>query len=434
MFLDEVKIFVRSGDGGNGLVAFRREKYVPKGGPAGGDGGRGANVVFIVDEGLRTFMDYRYQKKFVAPNGENGMSKGMHGRKSKDLYLKVPPGTVIRDTDTGEVLADLVEHEQEVIVARGGRGGRGNCRFATPSNPAPEIAENGEPGEERNLTLELKLMADVGLVGFPSVGKSTLLSVITSAKPKIGAYHFTTIVPNLGMVRTPSGESFAVADLPGLIEGASQGVGLGTQFLRHIERTRVILHIIDMSASEGRDPYEDYLAINKELESYNLRLMERPQIIVANKMDMPESQENLEEFKKKLAANYDEFEDLPPVFPISGLTKQGLAPLLDATAELLDKTPEFLLYDESEMEEEVYYGFDEEEKPFEIGRDDDATWVLSGEKLMKLFNMTNFDRDESVMKFARQLRGMGVDEALRARGAKDGDLVRIGKFEFEFVD
>ena len=277
-------------------------------------------------------------------------------------------------------------------------------------------------------------MADVGLVGFPSVGKSTLLSVITSAKPKIGAYHFTTIVPNLGMVRTQSGESFAVADLPGLIEGASQGVGLGTQFLRHIERTRVILHIIDMSASEGRDPYEDYLAINKELESYNLRLMERPQIIVANKMDMPESQENLVEFKKKLAENYDEFEELPAIFPISGLTKQGLATLLDATAELLDKTPEFLLYDESDMEEEAYYGFDEEEKAFEISRDDDATWVLSGEKLMKLFNMTNFDRDESVMKFARQLRGMGVDEALRARGAKDGDLVRIGKFEFEFVD
>lgn len=280
----------------------------------------------------------------------------------------------------------------------------------------------------------MKILADVGLVGFPSVGKSTLLSVITSAKPKIGAYHFTTIVPNLGMVRTQSGESFAVADLPGLIEGASQGVGLGTQFLRHIERTRVILHVIDMSASEGRDPYEDYLAINKELESYNLRLMERPQIIVANKMDMPESQENLKTFKEKLAANYDEFEELPAIFPISGLTKQGLATLLDATAELLDKTPEFPIYDESDMEEEAYYGFDEEEKAFEISRDDDATWVLSGEKLMKLFNMTNFDRDESVMKFARQLRGMGVDEALRARGAKDGDLVRIGKFEFEFVD
>ena len=258
MFLDEVKIFVRSGDGGNGLVAFRREKYVPKGGPAGGDGGRGANVVFIVDEGLRTFMDYRYQKKFVAPNGENGMSKGMHGRKSKDLYLKVPPGTVIRDTDTGEVLADLVEHEQEVVVARGGRGGRGNCRFATPSNPAPEIAENGEPGEERNLTLELKLMADVGLVGFPSVGKSTLLSITSKAKPKIADYHFTTLAPNLGVVETKDHRSFVMADLPGLIEGASQGVGLGHQFLRHIERTKVIVHVVDMSATDGRDPYEDY--------------------------------------------------------------------------------------------------------------------------------------------------------------------------------
>jgi len=332
------------------------------------------------------------------------------------------------------VLTDLVENGQEFIVARGGRGGRGNIRFATPKNPAPEISENGEPGQERELLLELKVLADVGLVGFPSVGKSTLLSVITAAKPKIGAYHFTTIVPNLGMVRTHSGESFAVADLPGLIEGASQGVGLGTQFLRHIERTRVILHVIDMSASEGRDPYEDYLAINKELESYNLRLMERPQIIVANKMDMPESAENLKVFKEKLAANYDEFAELPQIFPISSLTKQGLATLLDATAELLDKTPEFLLYDESEMEEEAYYGFDEEAPAFEISRDDDATWVLSGDKLEKLFNMTNFDRDEAVMKFARQLRGMGVDEALRARGAKDGDLVRIGKFEFEFVD
>ena len=279
-------------------------------------------------------------------------------------------------------------------------------------------------------------MADVGLVGFPSVGKSTLLSVITSAKPKIGAYHFTTIVPNLGMVRTKSGESFAVADLPGLIEGASQGVGLGTQFLRHIERTRVILHVIDMSASEGRDPYEDYLSINKELETYNLRLMERPQIIVANKMDMPESQENLKIFKEKLAANYDEFDELPMIFPISSLAHQGLENLLEATAELLDKTPEFLLYDEAEFqdEDEVYYGFQDDEAPFDISRDDDATWVLSGEKLERLFVMTNMDRDESIMKFARQLRGMGVDEALRARGAKDGDIVRIGNFEFEFLD
>ena len=434
MFLDTAKIQVKAGKGGDGMVAFRREKYVPNGGPWGGDGGRGGDVIFVVDEGLRTLMDFRYNRHFKAQSGEKGMTKGMHGRGAEDLIVRVPQGTTVRDAETGKVITDLIEHGQRFVVAHGGRGGRGNIRFATPKNPAPEISENGEPGQERELLLELKVLADVGLVGFPSVGKSTLLSVITSAKPKIGAYHFTTIVPNLGMVRTQSGESFAVADLPGLIEGASQGVGLGTQFLRHIERTRVILHVIDMSASEGRDPYEDYLAINKELESYNLRLMERPQIIVANKMDMPDSAENLKEFKQKLAANYDEFEELPQIFPISSLTKQGLATLLDATAELLDKTPEFLLYEESDMEDEVYYGFDEEAPAFEISRDDDATWVLSGDKLEKLFTMTNFDRDESIMKFSRQLRGMGVDEALRARGAKDGDLVRIGKFEFEFVD
>ncbi|HEL2383746.1 TPA: GTPase ObgE [Streptococcus suis] len=435
MFLDTAKIKVKAGKGGDGMVAFRREKYVPNGGPWGGDGGRGGNVVFVVDEGLRTLMDFRYNRRFKADDGEKGMTKGMHGRGAEDLIVRVPQGTTVRDSDTGKVITDLVENGQEFVIAHGGRGGRGNIRFATPKNPAPEISENGEPGEERNLELELKVLADVGLVGFPSVGKSTLLSVITAAKPKIGAYHFTTIVPNLGMVRTKSGDSFAVADLPGLIEGASQGVGLGTQFLRHIERTRVILHVLDMSASEGRDPYEDYVAINNELETYNLRLMERPQIIVANKMDMPESEENLIEFKKKLAANYDEFDDLPQIFPISGIAHQGLENLLEATAELLEKTPEFLLYDESEFqEEEAYYGFNPDEPEFDISRADDASWILSGDKLEKLFTMTNFDRDESVMKFARQLRGMGVDEALRARGAKDGDTVRIGKFEFEFVD
>lgn len=435
MFLDTAKISVKAGRGGDGMVAFRREKYVPNGGPWGGDGGHGGHVIFKVDEGLRTLMDFRYNRQFKAKPGEKGMTKGMHGRGAEDLIVKIPPGTTIKDAETGKVITDLVENGQEFIIAKGGRGGRGNIRFATPRNPAPEIAENGEPGEERELQLELKILADVGLVGFPSVGKSTLLSVVSAAKPKIGAYHFTTIVPNLGMVRTKSGESFAMADLPGLIEGASQGIGLGTQFLRHIERTRVILHVIDMSASEGRDPYEDYISINNELETYNLRLMERPQIIVANKMDMPDSAENLEEFKRKLAANYDEFDDMPMIFPISSLAHQGLENLLDATAELLDQTDEFLLYDESELEqEEVYYGFDAEEKPFEITRDDDATWVLSGEKLERLFVMTNMERDESVMKFARQLRGMGVDEALRDRGAKDGDIVRIGNFEFEFVD
>ncbi|WP_162012707.1 GTPase ObgE [Streptococcus sp. S784/96/1] len=435
MFLDTAKISVKAGRGGDGMVAFRREKYVPDGGPWGGDGGKGGSVIFKVDEGLRTLMDFRYNRKFKAQDGEKGMTKGMHGKGAKDLIVSVPQGTTVRDAETGKVLTDLVEHGQEFIVARGGRGGRGNIRFATPRNPAPEIAENGEPGEERQLELELKILADVGLVGFPSVGKSTILSVVSAAKPKIGAYHFTTIVPNLGMVRTKSGESFAMADLPGLIEGASQGVGLGTQFLRHIERTRVILHVIDMSASEGRDPYDDYVQINTELETYNLRLMERPQIIVANKMDMPESEENLKIFKEKLAANYDEFDELPMIFPISSLAHQGLDNLLEATAELLDQTDEFLLYTEEDMQDdEVYYGFNADERPFEITRDDDAAWVLYGEKLERLFVMTNMERDESIMKFARQLRGMGVDEALRERGAKDGDIVRIGNFEFEFVD
>ncbi|MEO2676471.1 GTPase ObgE, partial [Enterococcus faecium] len=385
--------------------------------------------------GLRTLMDFRFNRHFKAQPGENGMSKGMHGRGSEDTYVKVPQGTTVRDAETGALLGDLIENGQTLVVAKGGRGGRGNIRFASPRNPAPEIAENGEPGQERKIELELKVLADVGLVGFPSVGKSTLLSVISSARPKIGAYHFTTLVPNLGMVTTSDGRSFAAADLPGLIEGASQGVGLGTQFLRHIERTRVILHVIDMSGMEGRDPYEDYLAINKELSTYNLRLLERPQIIVANKMDMPDAQENLVKFKEQLnKEKEDEFADDIPVFPISGVTRQGLDALLNATADLLEVTPEFPLYEEELEEETVHYGFNPEGPEFQIDRDSDATWILSGEKIEKLFQMTNFDHDETVMRFARQLRGMGVDEALRARGAKDGDLVRIGEFEFEFVE
>ena len=434
MFLDEVKIFVRSGDGGNGLVAFRREKYVPKGGPAGGDGGRGANVVFKVDEGLRTFMDYRYQKKFVAPNGENGMSKGMHGRKSKDLYLKVPPGTVIRDTDTGEVLADLVEHEQEVIVARGGRGGRGNCRFATPSNPAPEIAENGEPGEERNLTLELKLMADVGLVGYPSVGKSTLLSITSKAKPKIADYHFTTLAPNLGVVETKDHRSFVMADLPGLIEGASQGVGLGHQFLRHIERTKVIVHVIDMSATDGRDPYEDYKVINAELGEYNMRLLERPQVVVANKMDIPVASENLVEFKKRLAEDGEDVD----IVEISAFTRNNIDSLLYKIGDILDNTDPNMLYEldteEESMENRVIYKHKPKDETFKITRDDTGAYVVSGPGIERAFLMTDFNRDASVRRFAQQMRSMGVDDALRERGCKNGDTVKILKGEFEFVE
>ena len=434
MFLDEVKIFVRSGDGGNGLVAFRREKYVPKGGPAGGDGGRGANVVFIVDEGLRTFMDYRYQKKFVAPNGENGMSKGMHGRKSKDLYLKVPPGTVIRDTDTGEVLADLVEHEQEVVVARGGRGGRGNCRFATPSNPAPEIAENGEPGEERNLTLELKLMADVGLVGFPSVGKSTLLSITSKAKPKIADYHFTTLAPNLGVVETKDHRSFVMADLPGLTEGASQGVGLGHQFLRHIERTKVIVHVVDMSATDGRDPYEDYKIINQELAEYNMRLLERPQVVVANKMDIPVASDNLKEFKKQLENDGEEVD----IVEISAFTRSNIDNLLYKISDILDNTDPNTLYEldteEESMENRVLYKHKPKDETFKITRDDTGAYVVSGPGIERAFLMTDFNRDASVRRFAQQMRSMGVDDALRERGCKNGDTVKILKGEFEFVE
>lgn len=433
MFLDQVTIDVKAGKGGDGMVAFRREKYVPDGGPAGGDGGRGGDVIFVVDEGLRTLMDFRFNKHFRAKPGENGMRKGMHGRGADDLIVPIPPGTTIREAETGRLLGDLVEHGEQLVVAKGGRGGRGNIRFATPSNPAPEISENGEPGEEFRLELELKVLADVGLVGFPSVGKSTLLSIVSKAKPKIGDYHFTTLAPNLGMVTVKDGRSFAMADLPGLIEGASQGVGLGTQFLRHIERTRVILHVIDMSAMEGRDPFEDYLAINQELEAYNLRLLERPQIIVANKMDMPDAEENLVAFKKELAAYHDG--DMPIVFAISGVTHQGVEALLQKTADLIESTPEFPLYDEEEqVEESVTYEFKPNEREFDVTRDPDGTWVLSGEKLEKLFVMTNFDRDESVMRFARQLRGMGVDEELRSRGAVDGDLVRIEEFVFEFVD
>ncbi|RKO61086.1 GTPase ObgE [Caldibacillus debilis] len=427
MFVDQVKIYVKGGDGGNGMVAFRREKYVPKGGPAGGDGGKGGDVVFVVDEGLRTLMDFRYQRHFKAPRGENGMSKNMHGKNAEDLVVKVPPGTVVIDDDTKEVIADLTEHGQRVVVARGGRGGRGNARFVTAKNPAPEIAEKGEPGEERYLVLELKLLADVGLVGFPSVGKSTLLSVVSSAKPKIADYHFTTIVPNLGVVETEDQRSFVMADLPGLIKGAHQGAGLGLQFLRHIERTKVIVHVIDMAAVEGRDPYEDFLTINEELARYKMRLTERPMIIAANKMDLPNAEANLRDFKKRLK------EDLP-VFPISAATKQGIRELLFAVADLLEKTPEFPLLEGEPSANRVVYKHRPEEEGFTITRDPDGAFVIKGKKIEKLFKMTDFSREEAVKRFARQLRSMGVDDALRKRGAKDGDTVRLLDYEFEFVE
>ncbi|HAM81417.1 GTPase ObgE [Ornithinibacillus bavariensis] len=426
MFVDQVSVYVKAGDGGNGLVAYRREKYVPLGGPAGGDGGDGGDVVFKVDEGLNTLMDFRYNRHFKAKRGENGMSKNQHGRNASPLTVSVPPGTTVIDEDTNQVIADLTVHGQEAVIARGGRGGRGNSRFATPRNPAPDFAENGEPGEERNIKVELKLIADVGLVGFPSVGKSTFLSVVSAAKPKIADYHFTTLAPNLGVVDTGDGRSFVLADLPGLIEGAHEGVGLGHQFLRHVERTRVIIHVIDMAGTEGRDPFEDYQKINNELREYDEKLMNRPQVIAANKMDMPDAEENLKKFKEQI-------EDDIPVFPISTLTKSGLRDLLYTVADLLEKIPKNT--DEIEdTDETVVYRYQKEDKGFEISRDDDGAFVLTGPRIEKLFKMTDFNRDEAVRRFARQMRTMGVDDELRKRGAEDGDTIRILQFEFEFVE
>ncbi|MFV9510891.1 GTPase ObgE [Tepidibacillus sp. LV47] len=426
MFVDKVKIYVKGGDGGNGQKAFRREKYVPLGGPAGGDGGKGGDVILEVDEGLRTLLDFRYQKHFKAPRGENGRNKGQHGANAEDLIVKVPPGTVVIDDDTEEVLADLTHHGQQVVVARGGRGGRGNMRFATAANPAPDIAEKGEPGEERYIVLELKLIADVGLAGFPSVGKSTLLSVVSKAKPKIAAYHFTTLSPNLGVVEVGDGRSFVLADLPGLIEGAHLGAGLGHQFLRHVERTRVILHVVDMAATEGRDPYEDWVKINHELEQYNLHLLKKPQLIVANKMDLPQAQENLKVFREKVGDKY-------PIYPISAITGEGIKELLFATADLLDTIPAEPLIEDVQIEKRKIYKSQPKEEEFTVHKENEI-YVVKGEKIEKLFKMTDFNQYDSVQRFARILRKMGVDDALRKIGAKDGDTVRIAGYEFEFIE
>ncbi|HZG13560.1 MAG TPA: GTPase ObgE [Candidatus Bathyarchaeia archaeon] len=425
MFVDQVVIEVKGGDGGNGSVSFRREKYVPMGGPAGGDGGRGADVVFVVDEGLRTLVDFRYQRHFRAPRGENGRTKNMHGAGAEDLVVRVPPGTTVTDADTGEVIADLLEHGQRAIIAKGGRGGRGNTRFATASNPAPEISENGEPGQVRKVILELKLIADVGLVGYPSVGKSTLLSSVTAAKPKIAAYHFTTLTPNLGVVDLGE-KSFVMADLPGLIEGAHEGVGLGHQFLRHVERTRLIVHVIDMAATDGRDPIEDYKQINEELKLYNIRLEDRPQIVAANKMDVPEAEENLKRFK-------EQFPDVP-VYAISAATRQGVQELMYAVADRLETIPTRLEVEEvADVEERVVYRAEKEPDEFHIFMDED-TYVVTGDKLEKLVRMTNLNSYDSVQRFVRIMRTMGVDDALRREGAKHGDTVRIGTWEFEFIE
>ncbi len=426
-FIDKVKLYVEAGKGGDGVVAFRREAYVAKGGPSGGDGGKGGSIIFEATTSLSTLLDLRYNREYKARSGSNGMAKKMHGADANDLVLKVPVGTVIYDERTGKILADLTEDKQRAVIAKGGRGGRGNTRFATSRNPAPTICEHGEPGEKYDLKIELKLLADVGLVGFPSVGKSTFLSVVSRARPEIADYHFTTIVPNLGVVQVKDGRSFVMADLPGLIEGASQGKGLGHQFLRHIERCRVIVHIVDMGGTEGRDPYEDYELINKELGEYKYRLLERPQIIIANKMDEVGAEENLAIFKEKLG-------DAVPIFPIIALLHEGVDMPLYAIADLLETTPSFVT-EEEEVENSVLYTYEsDDDAGFEIFNEGNGVWEVSGKRIERIVQMSSLGSDDGVKRFAQKMRNIGLDDALRVAGVEHGDTVRILDFEFEFYD
>lgn len=424
MFVDEVEIRVEAGNGGDGCTAFRREKYISMGGPYGGNGGHGGDIIFKVDEGLHTLLDLRYQKTLKAAKGENGRGKNQHGKGASPLIVKVPLGTVVTDLDTNLVIADLSHKDQEELIAKGGRGGRGNTAFKTQTNTAPDYSENGEEGEKKNLKVEVKMLADVGLVGLPSVGKSTIISCVSKSKPKIAAYHFTTLNPNLGVVKASDGRSFVMADLPGLIEGASEGEGLGDKFLRHIERTRVIAHVIDMSGSEMRDPYEDYLLINKELEAFNEKLIKKPMIIIANKMDLPGAEDNLKEFKKKVDCE---------VFEVSAATNKGLQIIVDRLADILDATPEHPLYEDNQIESHVLYQFKKEE-PFKITREEDGLWVISGDEVERIFKMTKFSSDEAVYRFAKKLRRMGIDDKLIEMGAEEGDQVRICDFYFDFKD
>ena len=423
MFVDEATVELFAGDGGNGCKAFRREKGVPLGGPFGGNGGRGSNIVFKVDTGLNTLVDFRYKKIIKGYHGQNGLGKGMHGKNAEDIVVPVPPGTVITDLATNLIIADLVRPSESAIIAEGGRGGRGNIAFVTKSNPAPDFAENGEPGEYRKIKLELKLIADVGLVGMPSVGKSTIISKVSASKPKIADYPFTTLKPNLGVVKTLDGRSFVLADLPGLIEGASLGQGLGDQFLRHVERTRVIAHVIDMSGYSGRDPFMDYNVINDELEKFNEKILNKPQIVIANKMDMPDAKDNLAKFKSKVDV---------PVYEISAITGEGLQKVVTKIADMLDSIPKNNLYENEKFESHVIYKF-KEEKPFTINKENDV-FVIKGKQVEKLVVMSRFDSNEAVLRFASKLRRLGIDDELKRLGAKDGDTVRILDFEFEFSE
>lgn len=423
MFIDIAKIYIKAGDGGHGSSSFRREKYVQLGGPDGGDGGNGGSVIFKVDPGLRTLLDFKYKRKHIAERGEDGAGQKMYGRSGENLIIKVPPGTVIKDEATGKIIADLKENGEEAIIAQGGRGGKGNAKFATSTRQAPSFAQPGLPGEERNVVLELKLLADVGLVGFPNVGKSTILSMVTKASPKIANYHFTTLKPNLGVVNIKGVESFVLADIPGLIEGAHEGVGLGIDFLRHVERTRLLIHVIDVSGIEGRDPIEDFEKINDELKLYNERLARKPQIVVGNKLDIAENEEAFEKLKE-----YVEEKEIK-IFKVSAATNTGLNELMLYVGSILNDIEVEEVYTEEEM-------FIPEEKKFtyDIEIDEEGVYVITGSLVDRLLLQVNIYDSESIKYFHRTLDRRGVVAKLKEMGIKDNDLVRMDDFEFEFLE
>lgn len=421
MFVDRVNVELVAGNGGDGMASFRREAFVPLGGPYGGDGGNGGDIVFIADSNKSTLLDLRYNRVIKGAHGIPGKNKKMHGKDAEPVILRVPVGTIVTDVEKGIVIADLTRHGQEEIIAHGGRGGRGNTRFATPRNPAPNFAEKGELGQSLEVSIELKLLADVGIIGFPSVGKSTLLSVVSRAKPEVADYHFTTIVPNLGIASSQDGRSFAIADMPGLIEDAHLGKGLGHVFLKHIERTRVLIHVVDMGAEDGRDPLEDYKIIMEELELYNAELMKKPMVIVANKMDLEGAQENLARFKEA----HPELE----IFELITMVGEGTEKLLYRVADILDETVDTIVEEQSE---EVVFKYEKPQRKFEINRIDATTWRVGGELIDRQFRQYDFASEESVIQFGLAMKRAGVDQALRDEGVKDGDMIILADVQFIF--
>lgn len=424
MFIDYAEIYIKAGNGGNGAVSFRREKYIPNGGPDGGDGGDGGNVIFKVDTGLRTLMDFRYKRKYVAQNGENGGKRNMTGKRGADLIVKVPQGTIVKDKETGQIIADFSKEDQEEVIARGGKGGAGNQHFATATRQIPNFAKGGTPGQEFTVILELKLIADAGLIGFPNVGKSTLLSVVSSAKPKIANYQFTTLSPNLGVVSLGDGQSFVLADIPGLIEGAHEGIGLGHKFLRHVERTRLLIHVVDVAGTDGRDPLNDVDVINRELELYNPELAKRPQIIAANKIDAVQDQDKLNLFRQEMEKRGYK------VFEISAATRQGVDELINYTYKKIRELPDIVLFDPSERPIEL--DIQKDEPPFIIRRENEI-YVVEGPWVDKILNSVNLDDRDSLRYFQRSIKKMGVIDALVEKGIQEGDTVRMGEIEFDYI-